>query len=138
MVRSGSVLPDTNVILRYLLKDVPAQFAQAERFFEEVRIGRTKAVILESVVVECVYILLKFYHVPKHVAAEAVIGLLQYKGVVNRDKPELIEALQLLANQTIDMVDCLLLAKTRRGKGQLLSFDKELNRLSRAAAPAAR
>jgi predicted nucleic-acid-binding protein len=55
--RSASVLPDTNVVLRYLLKDVPDQFARAEQFFEEVRTGKTKAVMLESVLVECVYIL---------------------------------------------------------------------------------
>ena len=37
MPGSGSVLPDTNVVLRYLLKDVPEQYAQAEKFFEGVR-----------------------------------------------------------------------------------------------------
>jgi predicted nucleic-acid-binding protein len=128
---SGSVLPDTNVILRYLLKDVPEQYAQVEKFFDDVRTGKTKAVILESVLVECVYILLKFYQVPKRMALESLIGLLQYKGIANRDKAELVDALQIFAQKTMDIVDCLLLAKARHGKGRLLSFDKGLNRLAK-------
>ncbi len=138
MPRSASILPDTNVILRYLLKDVPDQFARAEKAFEDVRTGKAKAVILESVLVECVYILLKFYKVPKRQVVESLIGLLQYKGVVNRDKPELVVALQTFARESIDIVDCILLAKARGGMGRLLSFDKDLNRLSQISPGAAR
>ena len=130
MPASGNVLPDTNVVLRYLLKDVPEQYTQAERFFEGVRTGKTKAVLLESVLVECVYILLKFYQVPKRMAVESLIGLLQYKGMAHRDKAELVDALQIFAGQAVDFVDCLLLARARNGKGRLLSFDKDLNRLA--------
>jgi len=128
---SGSVFPDTNVVLRYLLKDVPEQYAQAEKFFEDVRTAKTKAVVLEGVLVECVHILLKFYQVPKRVAAESLVGLLQYKGMANKDKAELVDALQTFAHQSMDIVDCLLLAKARHGKGRLLSFDKDLNRLAK-------
>jgi predicted nucleic-acid-binding protein len=128
---SGSVLPDTNVILRYLLKDVPEQYAQVDKFFDDVRTGKTKAVILESVLAECVYILLKFYRVPKQMAVESLIGLLHYKGVANKDKVELLGALQTFAQQTMDIVDCLLLAKAHSSKGRLLSFDKDLNRLAK-------
>jgi len=131
---SGSVFPDTNVVLRYLLKDVPEQYTQAEKFFEDVRTGRAKAILLEGVLVECVYILLKFYQVPKRAATESLIGLLQYKGVANRDKTDLVDALQMFSQQTIDLVDCLLLAKARRGKGHVFSFDKELNRLAAGEA----
>ena len=131
MPGSGNVLPDTNVVLRYLLKDVPEQYAQAEKFFEGVRTGKTKAVVLEGVLVECVYILLKFYQVPKRMAAESLIGLLQYKGMANKDKAELVDALQTFAHQAMDIADCLLLAKARHGKGRLLSFDKDLNRLAK-------
>jgi len=83
------------------------------------------------VLAECVYILLKFYRVPKQTAVESLTGLLQYKGVANKDKTELVDALQMFAQQTIDIVDCLLLAKARHGKGRVLSFDKDLNRLAR-------
>jgi predicted nucleic acid-binding protein len=41
----------------------------------------------------------------------------------------MVDALQMFARQTMDIVDCLLLAKAHSGKGRLLSFDKDLNRL---------
>jgi predicted nucleic-acid-binding protein len=136
--RSARVLPDTNVVLRYLLKDVPEQYGRAEKFFEDVRTGKATAVILESVLVECVYILLKFYNVPKRQVAESLIGLLQYKGMANRDKTELVVALQMFAQQSVDIVDCVLLAKARHGTGRLLSFDKDLNKLTQISADPAR
>lgn len=70
MPKSGDILPDTNVLLRYLLRDDAAQYAKAEAFFADIRIGKEKAVILESVLVECVYILIKFYKVPRGETAD--------------------------------------------------------------------
>src|ERR1039458_7197701 len=92
MPKSVELLPDTNVVLRYLLRDIPEQFSQAADFFEQVRSGGEKMVILESVLVECVYILTRYYNVPRKEAAQALAGLLQYKGVVNRDKATLSAA----------------------------------------------
>lgn len=57
-------IPDTNIILRYLLKDDHQLFKRASELFEKVRIGDEKVIILESVFVECVYVLKKFYQVP--------------------------------------------------------------------------
>ena len=56
---------------------------------------------------------------------------LHYKGVANKDKTELVDAIRTFANQTINIVDCLLLAKAHSGKERLLSFDKDLNRLAK-------
>ena len=125
-------LPDTNVILRYLLKDNTDQYETAEKFFESVRTGREKAVILESVLVECVYVLTKYYQTPKAKAVGALAGLLQYKGIVNSDREALLEGLQLFAGNNLDLVDCMLLAKSRSETMRLFSFDKALNKLSGA------
>ena len=50
-MKRPAALPDTNYILRYLLRDVEVQFAEANVFFENVRTGKVLAVIAESVVV---------------------------------------------------------------------------------------
>ena len=57
MTKCGMLLPDTNTILRYLLKDEPGQYARAEAVFEAVRLGQKQAVILEGVVLECLYVI---------------------------------------------------------------------------------
>ncbi|HHO48852.1 MAG TPA: type II toxin-antitoxin system VapC family toxin [Desulfobacteraceae bacterium] len=123
-------LPDTNALLRYLLRDNPVQYEEAERYFDSIRTGGKKALLLESVLVECVYVLTKFYQVPKSEAVEALSALLRYKGIVNDDKDILLDALALFAAENIDLVDCILLAAARHTQIRLFSFDKKLIKLS--------
>jgi predicted nucleic-acid-binding protein len=129
VAKHAETLPDTNVVLRYLLRDDAVQSVKAEEFFENVRVGKEKAIIIESVLVECVYILMKFYKVPKRDVADTLTKLLQYKGIANVDRKTLVGALQLFAEQNLDIVACILLAKAKQGKGRLFSFDKALNKL---------
>jgi len=117
-------LVDTNVILRYLLADHPQFYERAKELFEKVRFGTEKVIILESVLTECVYILMKFYKVPKKETADKLSSLLRYRGVVNDDKAVLLEALVIFTAQNIDMVDSILLARAKIGQHQLISFDK--------------
>jgi len=123
------VLPDTNVVLRYLLADVPEQFAEAKEFFEKVRVGEEQALLLESVVVECVYVLTKYYQVPKERVVATLTELLQYKGVVNPAKEALVAGLRLYGEQGLDVVDCLLLAQAQLSGRRVFSFDKKLKKL---------
>ena len=66
----GKKLIDTNVILRYLLKDDEGLFKKASALLEKVKVGEEEVVIPESVVAECVYVLLKVYRVERKVLAE--------------------------------------------------------------------
>lgn len=125
-------LPDTNCILRYLLRDDAGQFDAANTFFEQVRTGKEQAVVLESVLTECLYILLKHYQVPRVVAAESLLGVLAYKGIANPDRERLTSALALFMKTTLDPVDCLLAATAETSGHALKSFDKKL--LKRASA----
>ena len=126
MPKPKFVLPDTNAVLRYLLRDHAEQFAQASEFFEAVREDKRHAVLLEGVLVECVYVLTKFYQVPRSEAAGKLHGLLQYKGVRNPDRPELLDALKRYAETKLDIVDCILLAKGTAENTEVFSFDAEL------------
>ncbi len=129
MAKYVEILPDTNVVLRYLLHDDAVQYEKAAEFFENVRVGNEKAIIIESVLVECMYILMKFYKVPKREVANTLTKLLQYKGITNVDRKTLVEALRLFAEQNLDIVDCIVLARVTQGEGRLFSFDKALNKL---------
>ncbi|MHB8791505.1 MAG: PIN domain-containing protein [Desulfobulbaceae bacterium] len=129
MTRKVNSLPDTNAILRYLLKDNPVQFKQASEYFESVRSGKEKALLLESVLVECVYVLTKFYKVPKEEATGSLAALLRYKGFVNSDKDIFLEALALFTQENVDLVDCVLIATAGRNNIPMFTFDKKLNKL---------
>lgn len=126
---STVIFPDTNVILRYLLADVEEHYKEISPFFEELKQGRQKAVILPEVLLEAFYVLTKVYGVPTEEAAEALKDLLLYKGVVNRDKKLLLESFNMfLSSKGLSLLDCFLCVKTRKHKGKLLTFDEKLKR----------
>jgi predicted nucleic-acid-binding protein len=124
-------LPDTNTIVRYLVADEPNLHAKAKLFFDQVKDGRVRAIILESVVAECVYVLTKIYKVPRDRAAESLTDILRYKGIANDDQQELIRALSLFSGRGLDIVDCILCAKAAAGRHRLFTFDADLNKMAR-------
>jgi predicted nucleic-acid-binding protein len=122
-------LPDTNTIIRYLIKDDLDQYAIADTFFQKVLIGQEKAVILESVLVECIYVLTKIYKVPKKEAADIMIGLLHYKGIQNQNRIELVSALNCFSENHLDIVDCILCIFARQQGCTLFTFDQNLQKI---------
>jgi predicted nucleic acid-binding protein len=128
-VRKSTVsLPDTNTIVRYLIRDNPEFYQRAKEFFDKVKSNEGKAVILESVLAECIYVLMKIYQVPRDQAAGRLIDILRYKGIVNKDKQDLIQALTLFAETRLDIVDSVLCAKAASSGAELFTFDEELAR----------
>ena len=128
MTKCGVLLPDTNTILRYLLKDDPGQYALAEAVFEAVRLGQKQALILEGVVLECLYVMTKYYKVPRRQAAESLKGMLEYRGVRNENRDELSAALEKFAATRLDFVDCLLAEMAVRHKMEVFTFDEGLRK----------
>ncbi|HBE44231.1 MAG TPA: pilus assembly protein [Deltaproteobacteria bacterium] len=126
MIKQKAKLPDTNAILRYLLKDHDEHYKKAASFFEEVRIGKETVIILESVLVECVYILTKFYNVPREETANILRQFLGYKGIANSDRKDLIDALAFFAESNLDIVDAILHIKARNNRFTLFTFDRRL------------
>ena len=126
MQKPKVVLPDTNAVLRYLLRDHEEQYAKAGEFFEAVREDKRQALLLEGVLVECVYVLTKFYQVPRSETAGKLHGLLQYKGIRNPDRQELLDALKRYAETKLDIVDCILISKGAGENTEVFSFDADV------------
>jgi predicted nucleic acid-binding protein len=129
--KAARSLPDTNTIVRYLVADNPALHEKAKEFFDKVKHGGVKAVILESVIAQCMYVLTKIYKVPRDRAAGSLIDVLHYKGIANDDQQELIRALTLCSEYGLDIVDCILCAKAASAENHLFTFDADLNKLMR-------
>jgi len=128
VIKSDVFLCDTNYIIRYLIQEEPELYRHANAFFEEIYEGSSQTQVLESVIVECVYVLDKYYAVPKEEIVQTLVGLLQYKGVVNSDKHDLINALKVYDESKLDIVDCILLSKSLSQDEPLKTFDKKLMR----------
>jgi predicted nucleic-acid-binding protein len=121
-------LIDTNVVLRYLLGDHPEFSPKAEAFMFDVSKGVKKAEILNVVIVECIYVMEKYYEIPKTEIVEKLSGILNFSGIVNSDRSEILEALLKYENSKIDIVDCILAARSSAEK-IVVSFDKDMKKL---------
>ena len=128
MKKHKALVLDTNVILRYLLRDHEKMFLEANQVFESVRVGMRKAEVLDCVLAECVYVLTKYYKVPRHETADKLREILLYKGISNGNRDALINALSLYTQKNVDIVDCLV-HEAAKDKGMaVFSFDHDLTR----------
>ncbi len=135
MKRPARSLPDTNIIVRYLVADDPVLHEKAKEYFDKLKDGGVKALILESVIAECIYVLTKIYKVPRDRAAGSLIDILRYKGIANDDQQGLIRALYLFSEQSLDIVDCILCAKAVATGDHLFTFDADLDKLAKRISP---
>jgi predicted nucleic-acid-binding protein len=119
-------LVDANVVLRYLLRDDEELFKISFDLLENVKTGKETIEIAESVLAECVYVLLKVYRVDRIIIAEKLGELFSYKGIGNLDRDDLIEAVKMLGQTQLSIVDCILCAKAVNRGRVLFTFDKEL------------
>jgi predicted nucleic-acid-binding protein len=114
-------LIDTNVILRYLLKDNPLMSEEARQIIED------GAFTLPEVIAEVVYVLKGVYKIDRDEIGNTLIDFLN---VVFIDNHEMIcVALSLFIETSLDFVDCILIARHRLLGDQIASFDKKLNKM---------
>jgi predicted nucleic-acid-binding protein len=121
-------LIDTNVILRYLLGDHPRFSPKAKAFMQDVAKEGKKAELPSVVVVECIYVMEKFYGIPKVEIVDKLSRILNIKGIVNPDKSEILDALLQYENSAADIVDCILAAKSSPQR-TIVSFDNDFKKL---------
>jgi predicted nucleic-acid-binding protein len=121
-------LIDTNIILRFLLGDHPDLSPKATAFMSKVANGTTKAEILDIVIAECVYVMEKFYRIPREKISEKLSKILNFSGIVNSNRSELLQALMKFETSNTDIVDCVLAAISSSSR-VVVSFDKDMLKL---------
>ena len=121
-------LIDTNVILRYLLDDHKAHSPKAGAFMAKIFEGTKKAEIPDVVIVECIYVMEKYYKIPRSEISAKLSGILNFSGIINSSRSETLEALLKYDSTSIDIVDCILAAHSSPEK-VVVSFDKDMKTL---------
>ncbi|MDQ7082681.1 MAG: PIN domain-containing protein [Aquificota bacterium] len=118
--QKNTVMIDANVILRYLLRDDEKLYKKAESLFDEVFSGRRRALIIQPVIAEVVYVLQKLYKVRREEIAQVLAEFLKMKGVKVQDRDIVLESLEIFRDKNLDFVDCLLCAYSREYEGGIL------------------
>ena len=120
-------LIDPNVIIRFLVGDHEAHLKQATDIFLKIENREIEAELLDTVLMEVFFVLVKFYKLPKEEVIEDLKRLIALRGITG-DKVILIETLNIIKEKNIDFVDALICAKSRlQGYGKL-SFDEDVNK----------
>ena len=118
------IITDTNIILRYLLKD-------SEKLSEKdiEIIDNNKIYIPTEVIVEASYVLKKIYNVQKEMIYKAVKLLIDMEDIEFQNKETIESAFKLYAKESFDIVDCLLFAYNKISNYEIKTFDKKLYNL---------
>ena len=112
---------DANVILRYLLGDVPDQ---AEKAREAVMAGASTTA---EVLAEVVYVLGGVYKADRLTIATALESFIQEVEIPN--SAALQYAFQLFCNRKLDFVDCLLAGYHHMDGLDVMTFDAKLQKV---------
>jgi len=127
-------LIDSNVILRYLLDDHKRFSPKAKKIMVDVAEAVIHSEILDIVIVECIYVLEKFYKVPRTDIADKLSAILNFKGIANPDKYQILKGLMCYKETRVDIVDCLLAAHTSPQR-PVVSFDNDFKKLKAFQSP---
>lgn len=126
----STVIFDTNVILRYLVKDSSTQLLQAQKYIEKIEQGKLKALISILVINEAAWVLEKYYDLEKEEYIPLLLKLLALKNIkITEVKKGIItEALELMQKRNIDFTDAYLLGT--KGDKTIFSFDEDFKKRS--------
>ena len=121
---------DTNVIVRVLVGDDPAQTRKAERAFASHAAGEGVFVSL-VVVAEVFWVLSAAYEWDRATIHAQISRLCRTQGVVLEELELVQAALDEYSGGKAELADCLILGKARSSAGgALITFDKKLARHS--------
>lgn len=118
---------DTNVILRFLVKDDEGLYQKAVKIFQEAEAKKYRLVVKSIVVAEATFVLESFYKKDRQSIADTFKVFLSQKWLKVEERKTL---LSLWANyeKGQHFVDCYLLASAQNTDAELLTFDRQLQK----------
>ena len=121
---------DTNVLLRFLVKDDSRKAQQVNRLIQAARGGKKNLLIETAVIIEIAYVLDRYYKLSKGQVCEKLRSVLALSFVEIPDRDELSEATEVYATHGVDFIDALLFIRALRNGRQLLSYDSGFDKLT--------
>ena len=120
---------DTNVIVRFLVGDIPKQKEQALQWFVEAENGKREIIVNALVIAETVFVLESFYKQRRLEIATVMEVFLSQRWLIVPERKAMLAALEFY-RQNKHFVDCYLVAWSRTKHGGILTFDKKLEKFA--------
>lgn len=111
-----SLVIDTNIIVRFLIKDNEVQFEQALKIIESIENGKSLGYLSVLVLNELIWILERFYSIKRKVYISQILQLLSFPNIkiIEADKQTVITVLKEFQESSIDFTDVYLLHVDRK------------------------
>jgi len=117
---------DTNVVIRHLTGEPPAQATRATAALDS---GET-LLLSDVVFAECVFVLESVYGLPPSEVAGLMRSTLAQPGITTVNKSVLLRALAIYELDGLDFAEAHLAAQAEAtGVGEVLSFDRSIDRV---------
>jgi predicted nucleic-acid-binding protein len=121
---------DTNVLVRYLVRDDESQFDKANRLIRRETVGGRSVLVSLLVLLETEWVLRSSYALDKAEIGAVIAGLLDAADVTIEDEAAVEEALYVWRDSSADFADCLIGVRNRRlGCRATATFDARAARL---------
>lgn len=119
---------DTNVIVRLLMGDDPAQTRRADA---ALRAHAPSGIFVSHLVfVETAWVLAQVYRLDRQEMLRRLTALVRTEGIMVEEAAMVLEAIDRASASTYDLADLLIAAVSRReGAVPILTFDRKLARL---------
>jgi predicted nucleic-acid-binding protein len=122
---------DTNVLVRYLVRDDPAQYERARRLISRQITAGESILVSFLVLLETEWVLRSRYELPKPAIVATFSALLEASELTFEDEPSLEQALYSWKDSGADFADCLIDARHRRlGCRATATFDARALKLA--------
>jgi predicted nucleic-acid-binding protein len=121
---------DTNLVVRYLVKDNEKQAATAGRLFEACDRGDLMIVLLPAVLAECVFVLESFYKRERNDIAVALRTLISSPGIEMEGTITHLDALERYRNTRVHFVDCVIAATAAAKNVAVATFDRDFGKFT--------
>ncbi len=96
---------DTNLFLRYLTNDVPAQADAVEALLRQAAAGKLTLVTSSLVIAEIVWTLDSYYEVPRETIRDKVLAILNTPGLQVAESGLILQAIRTYVDKNVDFID---------------------------------
>ena len=119
---------DTNVLLRYYLRDSGEQFESCKNLITQIEEGKFDVYTSSIVFLEISYVLKSVYKLPFSDIVNIISSIFTIRGITIVEKTNTKIALQFYKKYKIKFTDCLISSQIPKNT-LLVSFDKELSKI---------
>ena len=124
----NKVLLDANIIIRFFEGGSALHYEKSVEIIEEISEGKIKALLLDLVIAEIIYVSRRIYKREKMEISTVLREMILMEHLYVENQPIVLEALTLYAVNNIDFADAILCAKKRLEGFEVLSYDKDVKK----------